>query len=216
MLSKIAGKCYRTSRHNIRKSLRGCPRAHLWLTVYHSCSAENMMSAWLRTGRDGLRCKSVQTAAWLERDFYIKTGAEKSARRSLNLKLVTLNGEGRGTHLFIHQCPPCSSTQTPTHFLMITFCSDNYYVIKTVPAAFKLGIVDKHMYRKTHNRLQKSFHLQAHEFIRQCLCWAEQANMTASWQLPYTGSQLCVWDIQYILKVIQEQGVGEKTHHMNK
>lgn len=50
------------------------------------------------------------------------------------------------------------------------------------------------------------FHLQAHKFIRQCVCWAELANMTASWQLPYTGSLLCVSDIQYILKVIQEQG----------
>lgn len=32
--------------------------------------------------------------------------------------------------------------------------------------------------------------------------------MTASWQLPYTGSLLWVLDIQYILKVIQEQGCG--------
>lgn len=43
-------------------------------------------------------------------------------------------------------------------------------------------------------------------------CRAEQTNMTASWQLLYTGSLLCVLDIQYILKVIQERwgllGVG--------
>lgn len=32
--------------------------------------------------------------------------------------------------------------------------------------------------------------------------------MTASWQLLYTGSLLCALDIQYILKGIQEPGVG--------
>lgn len=147
MLSKIAGKCYRTSRHNIRKSLRGCPRAQLWLTVYHSCGAENMMSAWLRTGRDGHQCKSVQTEGWLDCNFYIKNWSWEICTQVFKSKTSNFKWEGHSTHLLIHQCPPRSSAQTLTRHiaLMISFCSDNYYVVKTVPAAFRFRIKDKHM-----------------------------------------------------------------------